>query len=86
MSFPVIDGIEVAQAPPASYQVDFENPVKDWATINSSYIAFGIEFTVAFLLLCQRMYTAAFIIRKFLIDDCESGPLLTLIASTSLRY
>lgn len=72
MSFPVIDGTEVVQDPPAGYQVNFENPMKDWATINSSYIAFIIEFTVAFLLLCQRLYSAIFILRKFLIDDCGS--------------
>lgn len=74
MSFPVINGVEVFQEPPAGYQVDFANPERDWATINSAYAAFGIEFTVAFLLLCQRLYTAIFILHKFEIDDCKSLP------------
>lgn len=75
MSFPVVDGTEVFQKPPLGYQVDFANPTqKDWATINSSYIAFGIEFTVALMLLCQRLYTAKFVLHKFLVDDCEFEP------------
>lgn len=69
MSFPVVNGVEVAQEPPAGYQVDFENPHRDWASINSSYVAFGIEFAVAFFFFCQRMYTNIFLLHKFSVDD-----------------
>ena len=51
MSFPVVNGVEVLVAPPEGYQVNFAHPHKDTATINSSYWAFGIEFTVAVLFL-----------------------------------
>lgn len=60
--------------PPAGYQVDFENPQRDWASINSSYVAFGIEFSVAFLFVCQRLYTNICILHKFAVDDCEFDP------------
>ncbi|KAF9874988.1 hypothetical protein CkaCkLH20_07682 [Colletotrichum karsti] len=69
MSFPVVDGVEVLVAPPEGYQVNFTHPFKDTATINSSYWAFGIMFSVAFLFLSQRIYTATFILRKWRIDD-----------------
>lgn len=70
-SFPVINGVEVFEEPPAGYEVDFANPQRDWPTINSTYIAFGIEFAVALVFFFQRLYTAIFILHKFLIDDCK---------------
>lgn len=70
MSFPVVDGVEVLVAPPDNYHVNFTHPFKDTATIKSSYWAFGIEFSVAFLFLAQRVYTASFILKKWRIDDC----------------
>jgi hypothetical protein len=73
MSFPVIDSVEVGMAPPAGYNVDFANPTVDTATVNASYVAFGIMFPVAFLFLSSRMYTALFVLRKFQIDDCKTS-------------
>ncbi|KAH7014425.1 uncharacterized protein B0I36DRAFT_369383 [Microdochium trichocladiopsis] len=69
MAFPIIDGTEVLLPPPAGYEVDFANPSRDSATIISTYVAFGIMFPVAVLFLSQRVYTAAFILRKWRIDD-----------------
>lgn len=71
MAFPVVDGVEVLVQPPEGYHVNFTHPFKDTATINSSYWAFGIEFTVAVFFLGQRIYSALFILRKWRIDDCK---------------
>ncbi|KAK0384648.1 hypothetical protein NLU13_8734 [Sarocladium strictum] len=69
MAFPVVDGVEVLVEPPQGYRVNFANPFRDEATINSSYWAFAIEFTVAVFFLGQRLYTASFITRRWRSDD-----------------
>ncbi|OHE96904.1 hypothetical protein CORC01_07871 [Colletotrichum orchidophilum] len=69
MAFPIVNGTEVLVEPPGNYHVNFTHPFKDTATINSSYWAFGIEFSVAFLFLMQRIYTATFIVRRWRSDD-----------------
>lgn len=70
MSFPVVDGVEVLVPPPDGYQVNFTHPFQDTGTINASYWAFGIEFTIAFLFFAQRVYTSLFILRNWRSDDC----------------
>jgi HAMP domain-containing protein len=69
MSFPVIDGVEVAVPPPVGYQVDFANPETDESMVRNAYWIFGLEFSFATLFLGQRMYTNAVLLRKFMIDD-----------------
>ncbi|KAF5558002.1 integral membrane protein [Fusarium napiforme] len=69
MSFPVVNGVEVAVAPPSGYTVDFENPLTDASMVRNAYWIFGLEFAIATAFLGQRMYTNAVILRKFLIDD-----------------
>lgn len=80
MAFLVIDGIEVLLPPPDGYRVNFENPSRDSHTITSSYVAFGTMFPVAFLFLSQRVYTAIFILRKWLIDDSKQDIHFVLLA------
>jgi hypothetical protein len=69
MSFPVINGVEVAVPPPAGYQVDFNNPETDESMVRNAYWIFGLEFAFATAFLGQRMYTNAVILRNFMIDD-----------------
>ncbi|KAH7220529.1 hypothetical protein BKA60DRAFT_646351 [Fusarium oxysporum] len=69
MSFPVVNGVEVAVPPPTGYRVDFENPQTDASMVRNAYWIFGLEFAMATAFLGQRMYTNAVILRKFLIDD-----------------
>ncbi|EKJ67423.1 hypothetical protein FPSE_12408 [Fusarium pseudograminearum CS3096] len=69
MSFPVVNGVEVAVAPPAGYQVDFGNPETDGSMVRNAYWIFGMEFAFATAFLGQRMYTNGVILRKFMIDD-----------------
>ncbi|KAI3580817.1 hypothetical protein IWW34DRAFT_831406 [Fusarium oxysporum f. sp. albedinis] len=69
MSFPVVNGVEVAVPPPSGYRVDFENPETDASMVRNAYWIFGLEFAIATAFLGQRMYTNAVILRKFLIDD-----------------
>ncbi|KAF5580720.1 uncharacterized protein FSUBG_13324 [Fusarium subglutinans] len=69
MSFPVVNGVEVAVPPPSGYRVDFENPLTDASMVRNAYWIFGMEFAIATAFLGQRMYTNAVILRKFLIDD-----------------
>ncbi|KAF5622289.1 integral membrane protein [Fusarium sp. NRRL 52700] len=69
MSFPVVNGVEVAVPPPSGYRVDFENPLTDASMVRNAYWIFGLEFAIATAFLGQRMYTNAVILRKFLIDD-----------------
>ncbi|KAL9565684.1 hypothetical protein ACKAV7_009866 [Fusarium commune] len=69
MSFPVVNGVEVAVPPPPGYRVDFENPETDASMVRNAYWIFGLEFAIATAFLGQRMYTNAVILRKFLIDD-----------------
>lgn len=71
MSFPVVNGVEVAVAPPAGYQVDFSNPETDGSMVRNAYWIFGMEFAFATAFLGQRMYTNGVILRKFMIDDCK---------------
>lgn len=71
MSFPVVNGVEVAVPPPTGYRVDFENPETDASMVRNAYWIFGLEFAIATAFLGQRMYTNAVILRKFLIDDCK---------------
>jgi xanthine dehydrogenase molybdopterin-binding subunit B len=72
MSFPIVNGVEVAVPPPAGYQVDFGNPVTDKSMVRNAYWIFSVEFTIATLFLGQRMYTNAVLLRKFMLDDCRS--------------
>lgn len=71
MSFPTVNGVEVGAPVPTDYPyaIDFENPTRDWPTINSSYWSFGVLFIIAFLFLGQRVYTAIFIQHRFRSDD-----------------
>ncbi|CAG1981665.1 unnamed protein product [Fusarium graminearum] len=69
MSFPVVNGVEVAVPPPAGYQVDFSNPETDGSMVRNAYWIFGMEFAFATAFLGQRMYTNGVILRKFMIDD-----------------
>lgn len=69
MSFPVVNGVEVAVPPPSGYKVDFDNPLTDASMVRNAYWIFGLEFAIATVFLGQRMYTNAVILRKFLIDD-----------------
>jgi hypothetical protein len=75
MSFPVVNGVEVAVPPPSGYRVDFENPLTDASMVRNAYWIFGMEFAIATAFLGQRMYTNAVILRKFLIDDCKCSML-----------
>lgn len=72
MSFPIVNGVEVAVPPPPSYQVDFANPVTDKSMVRNAYWIFSVEFTIATIFLGQRMYTNAVLLRKFKLDDCRS--------------
>lgn len=72
MSFPIVNGVEVAVPPPPGYQVDFANPVTDKSMVRNAYWIFSVEFTIATLFLGQRMYTNAVLLRKFKLDDCRS--------------
>ncbi|KAM5344366.1 hypothetical protein ACJ41O_012903 [Fusarium nematophilum] len=69
MSFPVVDGVEVAVPPPVGYQVDFDNPETDESMVRNAYWIFGFEFAIATAFLGQRMYTNAVLLRKFMLDD-----------------
>ncbi|SPJ70426.1 related to integral membrane protein [Fusarium torulosum] len=69
MSFPIVNGVEVAVPPPAGYQVDFGNPVTDKSMVRNAYWIFSVEFTIATIFLGQRMYTNAVLLRKFMLDD-----------------
>lgn len=71
MSFPVVNGVEVAVPPPAGYQVDFNNPETDESMVRNAYWIFGLEFAFATAFLGQRMYTNGVILCKFKIDDCK---------------
>ncbi|KAF4984891.1 hypothetical protein FZEAL_44 [Fusarium zealandicum] len=70
MSFPVVNGIEVAVEPPPGYQVDFDNPQTAASTVTQAYWIFGVEFAIATAFLVQRIYTNTVLLRKFFIDDC----------------
>lgn len=69
--FPVVDGVEVILAPPAGWVVNFTNPTRNPIVEREIKWAFGIEYPIATLFLIQRLYTSLFLVRKFLIDDCE---------------
>lgn len=72
MSFPVINGTEVLLEPPEGWVVNFTHPYRDEETKVKVLVAFGIEFPIATLFLFQRVFTSAFIVRRFRIDDCRS--------------
>lgn len=69
MSFPIVNGVEVAVPPPDGYKVDFDNPETDVSMIRKAFWIFGLEFAFATAFLAQRMYTNAVLLRKFLLDD-----------------
>ncbi|KAG8670662.1 hypothetical protein FPOAC2_07487 [Fusarium poae] len=69
MSFPVVNGVEVAVPPPTGYRVDFDNPETDESMVRNAYWIFGLEFAFATAFLGQRLYTNGVILRKFMIDD-----------------
>ncbi|KAF5024552.1 hypothetical protein F66182_3315 [Fusarium sp. NRRL 66182] len=69
MSFPIVDGVQVAVPPPEGYQVDFDNPQTDAYMVRNAYWIFGFEFAIATVFLGQRMYTNAVLLRKFKLDD-----------------
>jgi hypothetical protein len=71
MSFPVVNGVEVAVPPPTGYRVDFDNPETDESMVRNAYWIFGLEFAFATAFLGQRLYTNGVILRKFMIDDCK---------------
>lgn len=71
MSFPIVNGIEVAVPPPEGYVVDFDNPEIDVANVNATIILFAIEYTIASVFFGQRMYTNAVLLRSMKVDDCQ---------------
>ncbi|KAI1861312.1 uncharacterized protein JN550_010991 [Neoarthrinium moseri] len=69
MAFPIINGTEVMLPPPEGWVVNFTHPYRDEQTREHVMWAFGVEFPIATLFLIQRVYTSAYLLRKFRIDD-----------------
>ncbi|KAL8365410.1 hypothetical protein RB595_004286 [Gaeumannomyces hyphopodioides] len=66
--FPVVDGVTVFIKPPDGYVVNFSNPQRQSAL--EHYLVFGILGPLAFVALCQRIYTKIFLGAGFKVDDC----------------
>lgn len=73
MAFPIVNGVEVLIPPPEGYVVDFDNPRTDHSSRRAAIWLFALEYAIALLFFGQRVYTNAFLLRKFRIDDCMSA-------------
>ncbi|KAI6277732.1 hypothetical protein MCOR34_011317 [Pyricularia oryzae] len=65
--FPVLNGVTVFVLPPDGYATDFENPAEQSALAH--FLVFGIVGFLAFIALCQRMFTKTFLIKAIHIED-----------------
>ncbi|KFY08814.1 hypothetical protein V492_05892 [Pseudogymnoascus sp. VKM F-4246] len=68
-SYPVVDGVQVLVPPPPGVTPNFDHPRQNlWL---AHYLVFGIGAPLAFLALCQRLYTKLFLTkaRRLQIDD-----------------
>lgn len=66
---PFIDGIEVIIDAPSGYEVNFANPPQSGKT--EIFAVSIVENILAFLFLCQRLYTKIFLMEQFQIEDGE---------------
>ncbi|KFY25433.1 hypothetical protein V493_04663 [Pseudogymnoascus sp. VKM F-4281 (FW-2241)] len=67
--FPVVDGVTVLKLPPPGVTPDFDHPRQNlWL---AHYLVFGIGAPLAFLALCQRIYTKLYLskARRLQLDD-----------------
>lgn len=65
--FPLVDGVPVFVVAPAGYVVDMAHPLSQ--LVLGHYLIFGIVGSLAFLALCQRIYTKIFLATGFKLDD-----------------
>ncbi|KFY45266.1 hypothetical protein V494_01021 [Pseudogymnoascus sp. VKM F-4513 (FW-928)] len=68
-SYPVVDGVQVLVPPPPGVTPNFDHPRQHlWL---AHYLVFGIGAPLAFLALCQRLYTKLFLTkaRRLQMDD-----------------
>ncbi|OBT56378.1 hypothetical protein VE04_03509 [Pseudogymnoascus sp. 24MN13] len=68
--FPVVNGVTVFELPPPGIIPDFNNPRRQHLWL-AHYLVFAIGGTLAFLAICQRLYTKLFLTkhRSLQIDD-----------------
>ncbi|KAI6514627.1 hypothetical protein MCOR05_011940, partial [Pyricularia oryzae] len=59
--FPEVDGVTVFVLPPKGYTTDFENPAEQSALAH--FLVFGIVGFLAFIALCQRMFTKVYLVK-----------------------
>lgn len=77
VEFPIVQGVEVLMEAPPGYETNFDNPELDWKNINASIAIFACEFVIGSFFFGQRMYTNAFLLRNFRIDDCTCRAFLS---------
>lgn len=78
--FPVTNGVTTVVPPPLGYEVDFENPQRQF--VLHHFLIFGILGSLAFLCLVQRVYTRKFLAGGLRVDDGMAVPAPSPTAGT----
>ena len=61
------DDVGAAQPPPGVV-ADFENPPRD---LTALYVVLGICLATSTLLVCVRLFTRVFVLKRRALEDCE---------------
>lgn len=67
--FPVTDGVITYLSAPEGYEVDFENPQKQYDTHLYAIVGAGSALTLVFMY--QRLYTKIFLSKGLQLDDSK---------------
>lgn len=70
-SFPVTNGVITYLAPPENYDVDFDNPQRQYHM--TLYLVVGIGNFLTLLFMYQRLYTKIFLVKGLQIEDGTSS-------------